>query len=329
MSRDMSIAQAIAEPMMRAQAYIYNAPSYWMKIGVGLCLISFILLDIMIVFETSSAYYRDARGQLSGSDFWFCAVITVITVLVPTWAFHKVLGLLPERVWSRTYVVLALLAVVVVLAQPAILAMQEVMSEAASLEFDPASEDENSMLLFVILQLVRMPIFVMAMLGAAVGFHVVGHALERLRFIRLLKTMMRKASSALDRLTEASARSATLRSRLDDLCREFAMQVAGVIAHRALQIAQTIETYVKGEVLLGDADGWLEDLDGLLRSKDWHVPEKALRVAREQCPQAPNFDGLPNDGSTLPIEAKQALLNYANWLRQNYHFNTLVQEIMR
>jgi len=327
MSRDMSTVQAIAEPMMRAEAYINNAPSYWTKIGIGISLILFLLLDFMIVFETSSAYYRDERGQLSGGYFWFCAVITVVTVLVPTWAFHKVLGLLPARVWSKTYVILALLAVVVVLAQPAILAMQEVMSGASSLELDPTTENGNSALLFIILQLVRMPIFVMAMLGAAVGFHVVGNALDRLRFIGMLKRMMRKASAALDRLTEGSARSATLRGRLDDRCREFAMQVAGVISRRSGQVAETIENYVNGEVLLGDADGWLEDLDDLLGKEDWHVPEKALRVAREQCPQAPNFDGLPNDGSKLPVEAKQALLSQANWLRQNYHFNALMKEI--
>ncbi|WP_424991429.1 hypothetical protein [Fluviibacterium sp. S390] len=327
MSNDLSTIRAISEPMMRAIAKINTAPAYWMMLIMGIVLTQFLWLDFAIVYETTSAFYRDERGQLTGYFALLCGVITLATVLAPTWAFHRLLDLLPEHIWNRFFLILALLAIMVVLAQPAIMALQAVMSGSEeSLDLAP-TEGGNTILLFVILQVVRTPIFVMAMIAAAVGLHTIGSAIEGLRHLNHLKAEVAKARESIDLLTDGMAQSETLQSRMDDRDRNHSMEYAAAISRIVYQDAENIENYVHGEFLLGASNGWMHDLNELLSEEDWQVPEKVLRIAKEQCPQRLNFDGLPNDGRTLPEEAKLILLEYVGWLRENFQFNALVKEI--
>lgn len=327
MSNYFTTVRMFQEPMIRASAYINNAPSYWFKGVLGLFLTLFLFLDLAMVFETSSFHYRDARGELTGYYFAFCLLISLITVLAPTWAIHMALGVLPRRVWDSVWVALACLAVMVILAQPAILALQESMAGAASL--DLAAEAGSGSLLFSILQLVRMPIFVMAMLAAAIGAHFLGHALSQLRFINRLKEMVRMTSEAIERLTDGISQAGSLRPRLDDRRRETNVLVATVFDRSATLEASRIESYVNGEVLLTDPEGWIVDLEDMLQREEIQLSDKLTRCVMQQCPKPINFELLPDDSSTLPVATREKLLNYAAWLRRTHGFNTIYSELQK
>lgn len=312
------IARADARIALAVAAYFYLA------VGILLSLVP-IPIDGTVIYEMYASRYRGDNGELSTNSAWLAFLLTSVTLIAVIAAVHMVLDRVPAQVWNSSWMLLAGLVVVAMLAQQLLHDYHEI---AVARVPPDASFDivlEESLAVAEWQAITRLPFFLAAIVVGAWGTLMVKVAILRLRHINRLKAARRQTQDAPARYNRLHL-NGTGRDRSAAKRRgEVSAAVTQELFRLASQVHDSLMAYLRGDNLGRTVD---TDLIEALRPDETPVSSAVRRVAQDFAPPHLNLALLPSDAAKLAPETREAIRSYAAWIQKTFNPARLKKDLM-
>ena len=267
---------------------------------------------------------RDGLGNLAAADWWTAMALAGFAVVALTVAVHMMLIQLAPRTRLKLLLVMGILALVAIAANP--IATSDPADLVGTNSFDVSAETETPVSWFFwIAEVARLPVYVIAAIVSGLGL---GWLIDGIMILRDRREGNQKIAEGDEIMviyedTQAEVEGWTQSREMTG--QTWRVQVSKELSALAMQEALRAEVYTEGPVVSAAAFHEIMEEDA---EDPEELPDPAVMdVVRLLAPQPVNYRALPADGRTLPEEARQQLADYAAFLRQHYSPNAILEEM--
>lgn len=310
---------------MDASAARLNAlPAAWLLIAAGVACFPAKGLEWFLIFDYFADRMRDGLGNLAAADWWTAMALAGFAVVALTVAVHMMLIQLAPRTRLKLLLVMGILALVAIAANP--IATSDPADLVGTNSFDVSAETETPVSWFFwIAEVARLPVYVIAAIVSGLGL---GWLIDGIMILRDRREGNQKIAEGDEIMviyedTQAEVEGWTQSREMTG--QTWRVQVSKELSALAMQEALRAEVYTEGPVVSAAAFHEIMEEDA---EDPEELPDPAVMdVVRLLAPQPVNYRALPADGRTLPEEARQQLADYAAFLRQHYSPNAILEEM--
>lgn len=302
-------------------AEVHRAPWSWLIISVGLLLTTPKGIELFLVHDAYVTLMRDTSAQLAAGEWFIAAFLATVTVIALAFAIHLMLNTLSDR--ALLGFGLGIAAIVAIGAQPLLVAESRGVGGGNS--FEAASENGLAEWIYMLAELARVPVVIIAAIVAGFGIEMVVRGTAGLKRISEAKTVVTSGTQAMLEYEEHAAKARTLPVRLEVRRDALRMSFARHLAEIVQADANRARAYLRGssisEEVVEGFSYWL--MDGPQKA----VSQEVRDLVEAHRPPPLDFAALPPSGRSLPKTAQDELARYVEFLRQTYTAQAILKEM--